>query len=53
MDDWKTLMKHYYPKKAIFTVLIMKGINDADYTHPNRVCRDFKIKTFGKFFGET
>ena len=27
----------------------MEDINDADYTHAKRVCKDFEIKNLGEY----
>ena len=42
MNDWEKL-NEALPEKNYFLVK-MEYITDADYTHRNRVCKDFKIK---------
>ena len=33
-------------KEDFYSHLNMEDINDADYTHAERVCKNFKIKIF-------
>ena len=39
----KSLMKHLYLKKKIFTV------TDADYAHAERVCKDLEVKNVREY----
>ena len=49
MDDWEKLNKAKLPEKEDFCVhLNMEDIIDADYSHANRVCKDFEIKNLGE-----
>ena len=50
MDDWEKLNGTTSPKKEEFySNLSMEDITDADYMHVKRVCKDFKIKSSGKY----
>ena len=36
-------------KEEFYSNLNLKNITDADYTHAQRVCKDFEIKSFGEY----
>ena len=36
-------------KEDFYSRLNMKDITDADYTHANRVCKDFEIKNVDEY----
>ena len=40
----KNSMKHHNPKKIICSHVNTEDINDVDYAHTKRVCKDFEIK---------
>ena len=44
MDDCKKFKKISLPEKDFYSNLNMEHITDADYRHPKRVLKDFKIK---------
>ena len=43
----KNSMKCHYLKN--YSQLNMEDINDADYVHAKRVCRDFEIENLGEY----
>ena len=45
MDDWGISLS----EKDFYSHLNKKNIMDADYTHGERACQDFKIKYLGKY----
>ena len=50
MDNWEKVNGTTLPKKEKFhRNLNMEEITDVDYMHGKIVCRDFKIKKFGKY----
>ena len=50
MNDWEKFSETLLPEKEhIYSHLNMEDMADADYAHPNRVCKDFDIKTLGKY----
>ena len=50
VDDWKKFNEFSLPKKKDFySHLKMEDITDADYTHVNRACKDFKINNLGEY----
>ena len=49
-DDWGKFSKKSLPEKEDFySHLNMEDITDADYTHAERVCKDFEIKNLGEY----
>ena len=49
MDDWEKFMETSLPEKENFySHLNMEDINDANYAHAKRVCKDFEIKDLGE-----
>ena len=50
MDDWEKFKETSLPEKEDFySHLNMEDINDANYAHAERVCKDFEIKDLGKY----
>ena len=50
VDDWKKFNEVSLPKKKDFySHLKMEDITDADYTHVNKACKDFKINNLGEY----
>ena len=50
MDDWEKFNETSLPEKEDFySHLNMEDINDADYTHAKRVCRDFHTRNVGEY----
>ena len=50
MDDWEKFNETSLPKKEDFYGhLNMEDINDADYAHAKRVCKDFERKNLGEY----
>ena len=52
MNKWiigKNLTKNHYQRKKIYSHIYTEDINNADYTHPKRVCQDFEIKNLGEY----
>ena len=50
MDDWEKLNETSLPEKENFYNHInMEDINDADYVHAKRVCKDFEIKNLREY----
>ena len=49
MDDWKKFNKTLLPKKDFYSKLNMEDIEDSDYNHAKRVCKDFEIKNLGEY----
>ena len=50
MDDWEKFNETSLPEKENFySHLNMEDITDADYTHANRVCKDFEIARLGEY----
>ena len=51
MDDWEKFNEISLPEKEEFySHLNMEDIPDADYKHAKRVCKDFEIKYFRRYF---
>ena len=49
MRDWQKFSEPLLPKKEEFySHLKMEDNTDADYTHTERVCKDFEIKNLEK-----
>ena len=49
MDEREKFNEASLPEKAEFYIYLnLKDINDVDYTHAKRVCKDFEIKNFGE-----
>ena len=49
MRDWQKFSEPLLPKKEEFySHLKMEDNTDADYTHAERVCKDFEIKNLEK-----
>ena len=47
----KSLIKQrYLQKKNFYSDLIVEDITGADYMHAKRVCKDFEIKSLGKYY---
>ena len=47
IDNWGKFNEKMLPgKEDFYSHLNMEDINDADYTHAERVCKNFKIKIF-------
>ena len=50
MDDCEKLNEtSLLEKQDFYSHLNMEDITDADYAHAKRVCKDFKIKSSGKY----
>ena len=50
MDDWEKFNKTSLPEKeGFYSPLNMEDITDTHYAHAKKVCKDFKIKNFGKY----
>ena len=49
MDDWKKFNETLLPKKDFYSKLNMEDIEDSDYNHAKRVCKDFEIKNLGEY----
>ena len=50
MDDWEKFKETSLPEKEDFySHLNMEDINDANYAHAERVCKDFEIKDLGEY----
>ena len=51
MDDRKKFYQTLFPKKEYFNSnLDMEVVKDSDYNHAKRVCKDFEIKSLGKYY---
>ena len=49
MDDWEKFNETSLAEKAEFYIYLnLKDINDVDYAHAKRVCKDFEIKNLGE-----
>ena len=47
IDNWGKFNEKTLPgKEDFYSLLNMEDINDADYTHAERVCKNLKIKIF-------
>ena len=50
MDDWEKFNEASLPEKEDFYSHInMEYITDEDYVHAKWVCKDFEIKSLGKY----
>ena len=50
MNEWEKFNKTILPEKEEFySTLNLENITDANYTHAERVCKDFEIKNLGKY----
>ena len=50
MDDWERFNETLLLGREDFcSHLNMEEITDANYTHPKRICKDFRIKILGKY----
>ena len=49
VDNWEKFNKTLPEKEDFYSHLNMEDITDADYTHGERVCKDFEIKDFGEY----
>ena len=51
INDWEKFNETSLPEKEDFYGhLNMEDITDADYVHPERVCKNFKIKKIGEYY---
>ena len=51
INDWEKFNETSLPEKEDFySHLNMEDITDADYVHPERVCKNFKIKKIGEYY---
>ena len=49
MDRWQRFDKTSLPdKEAFYSNLNMEDITDTDYTHANKIFKEFKIKHLGE-----
>ena len=49
VDNWEKFNKTLPDKEDFYSHLNMEDITDANYTHGERVCKDFEIKDFGEY----
>ena len=49
MDEWKKFNETLPKTEDFYSNLNMEGIKDSDYNHAKRVCKDFKMKSFGEY----
>ena len=50
MDDWEKLNEtSLLEKENFYNHINMEDINDADYVHAKRVCKDFEIKNLREY----
>ena len=50
MDNWEKFNKaSLHEKEDFYSHLNMQDINDADYAHTKRVCKNFEIKNLGEY----
>ena len=50
MNDQENFNEATLPgKQEFYSNLNMEDITNADHMHANRVCKDFEIKTLGKY----
>ena len=50
MDNWERFNETLLPNKETFySNLNMEDITDTDYTHANKVFKEFKLKHLGKY----
>ena len=49
VDNWEKFNKTLPEKEDFYSHLNMEDITDADYTHGERVCKDFEIKDLGEY----
>ena len=50
MEDWEKFNETLLPEtEDFYSQLNMEDITDVDYTHENRVCKDFEIKNLGEY----
>ena len=50
MDNWERFNETLLPnKEAFYSNLNMEDITDTDYTHVNKVFKEFKIKHLGEY----
>ena len=51
MDDWEKFNETSLPEKEDFYSHVnMEDITDADYARAKKVCKDFEIKSLGKYY---
>ena len=51
MDDWEKFNEtSLLEKEDFYSHLCLEDITDADYMHPRRVCKDFKIENIGHYY---
>ena len=51
-DDWEKFNETLLlEKEDFYSHLNMDDIADAEYAHAKRVCKDFKIKYLGEYYG--
>ena len=50
MDSWKRFDETSLPNKEAFYInLNMEDITDIDYSHANKVFKEFKLKSLGEY----
>ena len=49
VDNWEKFNKTLPDKEDFYSHLNMEDITDANYTHGERVCKDFEIKDLGEY----
>ena len=50
MDSWERFGATIFPnKKAFYSELYPEDITDEDYTHPQKVFKEFNIKNLGEY----
>ena len=50
MDNWEIFNETLLPnKEAFYSNLNMESITDTDYTHANKVFKEFKLKNLGEY----
>ena len=50
MDNWEKFNETLlHEKEDFYSHLNMEDITDTDYTHAERVCKDFEIKNLGEY----
>ena len=46
---WEKFSETQLPKKDFYRHLDMEDINDADYAHAKKICKDFEMKNLWEY----
>ena len=50
INDWQKFSETSLSDEDLYSHLNMKDINNVDYAHTKRVCKDFAIKNLGEYY---